>query len=52
VCDVCVTGGPLACVSNDDGVGVNAMGPCVSEGKGERVETDEYIRTQQVPTIG
>ena len=37
---VCVIGGPLACVSSDGGVSVKAMGPYVSEGKGERGETD------------
>ena len=42
MCDVCVCviGGPLACVSSDGGVSVKAMGPYVSEGKGERGETD------------
>ena len=34
----CVIGGPLACVSSDGGV--KAVGPYVSEGKGERGETD------------
>ena len=38
VCEVCVcvTGGPPACVSSDDGVGVKVVGPHVSEGGGER----------------
>jgi hypothetical protein len=31
-----VTSGPPACVSSDDGVGIKAMGPRVSEGGGER----------------
>ena len=34
---VCVMiGGPPACISSDNGVGFKAMGPCVSEGGGER----------------
>ena len=33
---MCVTGGPPACISSDDGVSVEAMGPHVSEGGGER----------------
>ena len=37
---MCETCGPLACVSSDGSVGVKAMGPYVSEGKGERGETD------------
>ena len=31
-----MTGGPPAFISSDDGVGVKAMGPHVSEGGGER----------------
>ena len=33
---LCVTGGPPACISSDDGVSVKAVGACVSEGGGER----------------
>ena len=38
---VSVTSGPLACVSSDGSVGVKAVGPYVSEEKGERGETNE-----------
>ena len=40
MCVMCVIGGPLGYISSDGGIGVKAVGPYVSEGKGERGETD------------